>query len=210
MEKEGEQEGRNGGAASEAEIDNNRGEGSDIPTPRPRSAEQLLPVIQEHEVADGGTDYDMDGFEDDVLEDSGASVTVGGEAARTDGGVGDDAGDSLVQGVEQILQEGGELLQRLRSDEAEEVAKLLTDRCESPIARILQEQIAKTSPVRDKDETPSGLADGIAHLIQEGSTLLGRLASDEAKEVSSLVANRSGSPVARALVAEISKSPVRA
>ena len=210
MEKEGEGEGRNGGAASEAEIDNNRGEGSDIPTPRPRSAEQLLPVIQEHEVADGGTDYDMDGFEDDVPEDSGVSVTVGGEAARTDGSVGDDVGDSLAQGVEQILQEGGELLQRLQSDEAEEVAKLLTDRCESPFARILQVQIARTSPVRDKDETPSGLADGIAHLIEEGSTLLGRLASDEAKEVSSLLANRSGSPVARALVAEIAKSPVRA
>ena len=148
--------------------------------------------------------------QEDVQDVDGGAGPGGAGDESTGGDGGNDAGDCVVHGVEQIMQEGGQLLQRLRSSEAKDVVELLMSDRASPIARVLQEQIAVASPVADRGEGMADLAQGMADLVQEGCELLGRLESDEAREVASIVANRSESPLACALLSEVSKTPIKA
>jgi len=106
-----------------------------------------------------------------------------------------------------LLEEGSELLLRLQSAEAREVADLVTSACASPVGRALQGHIARTSLQREQ-EGGEKLAARVADLLHEGAALLNQLEPDEAQKFALLVAEaaeREGSPVARALFAEIAK-----
>ena len=117
-----------------------------------------------------------------------------------------------IQSMRDLLREGETLLERLPSEDAEELAGLLScmDRCSSPIQMALWAHLSgqgrDEAPASACEASPDGdghvsMKEELAQLLEEGRTLLGRLPSSQAAEVTKLLAgaDRSGSPVARAL-----------
>ena len=139
--------------------------------------------------------------------DGQAAARTSHEALRGEQAAHEPREHEVEQITNALLKEGSELLQRLQSAEAREVAELVASDCASPVARVLQGEIARTSPRRELDGGQS-LEARVADLMQEGAALLTRLEPEEAQKFAALVAEaaeRAGSPVARALVAEVAK-----
>ena len=102
----------------------------------------------------------------------------------------------------ELLAEGGILLQRLPSEDAEALTSLLMDpgRAGSPVAHVLRDHLTAVCERSEGEGAEVGLQEDavMGELVAEGSKLLEQLAGEDAAGISQAVA-RPNSPVARAL-----------